>query len=41
MIPSGSGEMMSVPTNPIDGLNPMVPVSETPFDVLISMPQPI
>ena len=27
--------------NPIDGLIPAVPVIETPFDVLMSMPQPI
>ncbi len=40
-MPSGSGEMMSVPMTPIDGFSPMVPVRETPLDVLISMPQPI
>src|SRR4029078_4033109 len=32
--PSGSGEMMSVPMTPIDGLSPIVPVRDTPLDVL-------
>ena len=39
--PSGAGEMTSVPRSPIDGLMPIVPVSETPLEVLMSMPQPI
>jgi hypothetical protein len=40
-IPSGSGEMTSVPMRPIDGLSPMVPVKDTPLEVLMSIPQPI
>src|ERR1700710_1814686 len=40
-MPSGNGEMTSVPMTPIDGLRPIVPVSETPLEVLMSMPQPI
>ncbi len=40
-MPSGSGETTSVPRMPNDGLRPTVPVSETPLDVLMSMPQPI
>ena len=40
-MPSGIGEMMSVPMMPIDGLMPAVPVSDTPFEVLMSIPQPI
>jgi hypothetical protein len=40
-MPSGAGEMMSVPMSPMDGLMPIVPVNETPLDVLMSMPHPI
>jgi hypothetical protein len=40
-MPSGSGETTSVPRMPSDELSPAVPVSETPLDVLMSIPQPI
>ena len=30
-----------MPMSPIDGFMPIVPVSETPLEVLMSIPQPI
>ena len=39
--PSGSGETTSTPPRPSDGVIPTLPVSVTPLEVLMSMPQPI